>query len=177
MMNITVEPYLYYWCKECTQKLYSTYLYKTIPDWESCSTIYMLDSAASNASYWPTELSSRGGRVGKGIFCIHLTSVHNFRNLLRNESYIYHSWWKWYLNNIQLLNQNDNTKIFIYRVFFTKEKCVSCAVVNSIVSCTVMYSSVAVPDPDPVGSGLFGSSGSGSGKIPDPVPSFTKRPL
>ena len=40
-------------------------------------------------------------------------------------------------------------------------------------------SSVADPDPDPVGSGLFGSPGSGSGKAPDTDldPLFTKRPL
>ena len=39
-------------------------------------------------------------------------------------------------------------------------------------------SSVADPDPnpDPVGSGLFWSPGSGSGKIPDPDPLSTKRP-
>ena len=38
---------------------------------------------------------------------------------------------------------------------------------------------ISVADPDPVGSGLFGSSGSGSGsgKIPDPDPLTTKRPL
>ena len=35
----------------------------------------------------------------------------------------------------------------------------------------------SVADPDPVGSGLFGSPGSGSGKIPDPDPLSTKRPL
>ena len=42
-----------------------------------------------------------------------------------------------------------------------------------------VLSSVADPDPDPVGSGLFGSPGfgSGSGKIPDPDPLSTKRPL
>ena len=36
----------------------------------------------------------------------------------------------------------------------------------------------SVADPDPVGSGLFGSPGSGSRKIPDPDPdpSSTKRP-
>ena len=33
------------------------------------------------------------------------------------------------------------------------------------------------PDPDSVGSGLFGSPGSGSGKIPDPDPLSTKRLL
>ena len=36
---------------------------------------------------------------------------------------------------------------------------------------------IRVADPDPVGSGLFGSLGSGSGKIPDPDPLYTKRPL
>ena len=40
-------------------------------------------------------------------------------------------------------------------------------------------SSVADPDPDPVGSGLFGSPGSESGKVPDTDldPLSTKRPL
>ena len=37
--------------------------------------------------------------------------------------------------------------------------------------------SVVDPDPDPVGSGLIGSPESGSGKIPDPDPLSTKRPL
>ena len=41
------------------------------------------------------------------------------------------------------------------------------------ISC-VFYS---VADPDPVGSGLFGSPGCGPGKIPDPDPLFTKSPL
>ena len=43
----------------------------------------------------------------------------------------------------------------------------------------MVETSVADPDPDPVGSGLFGSPGSGSGKIPDPGPDplSTKRPL
>ena len=42
-----------------------------------------------------------------------------------------------------------------------------------------IYRSVADSDPDPdlVGFGLFGSPGSGSGKIPDPDPLSTKRPL
>ena len=39
----------------------------------------------------------------------------------------------------------------------------------------IIKSSVA--DPDPVESGLFGSPGSGSGKIPDPDPLSTKGPL
>ena len=33
------------------------------------------------------------------------------------------------------------------------------------------------PDQDPVGYGLIGSPESGSGKIPDPDPLATKRPL
>ena len=39
----------------------------------------------------------------------------------------------------------------------------------------VAYVISSVADPDPVGSGLFGSPG--SGKIPDPDPLTTKRPL
>ena len=43
----------------------------------------------------------------------------------------------------------------------------------------LMYTivNISVADPDPVGSGLFGSPGSGSGKILDPDPLSTKRPL
>ena len=46
-------------------------------------------------------------------------------------------------------------------------------------STQVVKPSVADPDLDQVGSGLFGSPGSGSrsGKIPDPDPLSTKRPL
>ena len=40
-----------------------------------------------------------------------------------------------------------------------------------------LFCNVADPDPDPFGSGLFGSLGSGSGKIPDPEPLSAKRPL
>ena len=49
--------------------------------------------------------------------------------------------------------------------------------IYTYVSIECVASSVAYPDP--VGSGLFGShgSGSGSGKIPDPDPLSTKRPL
>ena len=53
-----------------------------------------------------------------------------------------------------------------------------CGVENLVI--TILWptvtSSVADPDPDPVGSGLFWSPGSGSGKIPDPDPLSTKRP-
>ena len=35
----------------------------------------------------------------------------------------------------------------------------------------------SVADPDPIGSGLFGSPGSESGKIPDQNPVMTKGPL
>ena len=35
---------------------------------------------------------------------------------------------------------------------------------------------VVDPDPDLIGSGIFWSPGSGSGKIPDPDPLSTKRP-
>ena len=40
-----------------------------------------------------TCLSSREGRVGKGIFCLHLIStfVHNLRNFVRNLSLLYQS--------------------------------------------------------------------------------------
>ena len=30
MMNVTVAPNLYYWCKECTKKVYSTYFLSNI---------------------------------------------------------------------------------------------------------------------------------------------------
>ena len=36
-------------------------------------------------------------------------------------------------------------------------------------------SETSVADPDPVGSGLFGSPGSGSGKLPEPGPLSTKK--